>query len=146
MLRKTLKSIVFKTLFGVISGILYYALYVLALPLILSHFGALTPLSPISMDLMHYLGFFIALGVAESALSSHILSVPLRVFTKLFGALLLYEVLSGGRLNAVIVGEDLSSISVELDISPLLYIVIIGSLIYGVLDALTYFKEQCVKS
>jgi len=126
-----------KVAFGVAAGLVYYALYVVALPRFLG-FILLRPTEIETREAADYFLFFVALGTAESVLSGHIVSVPLRVVSKLFGALVLFSALNGGVIT---VSPDAATV-VELDASPILYAVLLFSLVYGALDALAYFERS----
>lgn len=131
-------SVIKKVTYGVASGALYYLIYVVALPTLISSITA-TPI-PISGMMATYFGFFVALGTAESVLEGNVVSIPLRLISKLLGALILWNVLSGGHISTTM-NYGALTISVEADISILLYVVILVSLIYGFLDAFTYFSK-----
>jgi len=124
----------------VILGLTYYVVYVLLLPEILSSLLQ-TPISVAEKDLSFFLFFFIALSTAESLLKNNPISIPLRLLTKLFGALILYEVLNGGVVETSITMGD-TVLQVEFDLSILLYTIILVSLIYGFIDAFTFFTTN----
>jgi len=123
---------------GLLQGLLYWLVYVVLTPYLIGrlinipiHIEAWFP--PLAI-------VFIALGVVESSLSNHAISIPIRVISKLIGALCIYTLLNGGRLSTTI-SRGVWSAIVYFDISPLLYTIISLNLIYGVFDAYTYFRK-----
>jgi len=95
----------------------------------------------VEKDLPFFLFFFIALGTAESILRNNVVSIPLRILSKLFGALILYIVLNGGIIETSITMGD-AVLRVEFDLSILLYTIILVSLIYGFIDAFTFYTSN----
>jgi len=140
MSRKTIKFIIKEVIAGIILGLIYYTIYVLLLPKILSSLLQ-TPMLMVEKDLPFFLFFFIALGTAESILRNNVVSIPLRILSKLFGALILYIVLNGGIIETSITMGD-AVLRVEFDLSILLYTIILVSLIYGFIDAFTFYTSN----
>lgn len=129
---RQITNIVRKIVYGIITGITYYIIYVVLLPNLLKELGQLPIKAP--PDIVFYMGFFIALGTAESILGKHPVSIPLRVLSKLFGALVLFKVMNGGEFSADILHDGIT-LHVEMGITPILYTIMMFSLIYGFLDA-----------
>lgn len=140
MTRTTLLRVVKEVAYGVATGIVYYLVYGVALPLLISSVasGAGAPTPTISV---WYLGFFVALGTAESVLEDNVVSIPLRVVSKLLGALLAWQALNGGHI-AGSASYGGVTVSVEADVSPLLYVVVLVSLLYGFIDAFTFYTKK----
>lgn len=67
--------------------------------------------------ILHCLWFFIALGVVESILEDHVISMPINVMTKLLGALLFHVVMNGGRVSTMFSYAG-SRITAELNVLP----------------------------
>jgi len=74
-------------------------------------------------------------------LRNNVVSIPLRILSKLFGALILYIVLNGGIIETSITMGD-AVLRVEFDLSILLYTIILVSLIYGFIDAFTFYTSM----
>jgi len=123
---------------GLLQGLLYWLVYVVLTPYLI---GRLMNI-PIHVDAWFppLAIVFIALGVVESSLSNHAISIPIRVISKLIGALCVYTLLNGGRLSSMVSRGEWSAI-VYFDISPLLYTIILLNLIYGVFDVFTYYRR-----
>jgi len=138
-LLKLVARIAAKIVWGAVIGLLYYAVYVVVLPKLVS--AAVH--APIEVpEFFSYMWFFVALGIAETVLRNHVVSVPIRMLSKLLGALVLYVALNGGVLSETIVVGGTSIIVYEFDLSPVLYAVILLSLVLGAVDAFTYFSER----
>jgi hypothetical protein len=125
------KNLAKNVIYGFMSGVLYYLVYLYVMPFLLSSAVGL-PIEVSSARLMAYLGFFMALGVAEKTLR-HPIALPLKVFSKVIGALILMVVANFGVLEGT-VAYGAQRISISVDVSPLLYVIVMISLIYGVLD------------
>lgn len=137
---KIIKIITKRIAYGVILGLTYYIIYLQVLPLLLARITQ-TPITIPLGKIVVYLGFFLALGIAESILRNHPISIPIKILSKVFGALILFVVLDKGVLEGII-PLDSFTISVRIDISPLLYVVILVSLIYGFIDAFSYLTSS----
>jgi len=127
-----------KIVLGAVSGLIYYALYVVLLPALL----VATLRVPVETGrAAYYLWFFVALGTAESVLGGHAISIPIRMLSKLLGILVLYSVTNGGVISATISygGTDMA---VEIDASPLLFTVMLVSLVFAAVDAFTCFERE----
>ena len=133
---RALIPIIKKVLGGVLTGLTYYLVYVVLLPQVLSALLR-TPLE--AGHAISFIALFVSLGTAESVLRSHPVSIPLRAVPKLLGALILYVVLNGGHLEVPAEGTVLRT---ELDLSPLLHAIILLSLLYGSMDAFSYYTAR----
>ena len=138
MSRGTVLLVLKKIVGGVVSGIVYYLVYAVILPVLISYVTNIPVPAPSS--LIVYAFFFIALSTAGSVLSENPVSIPLRTLLKLLGVLVLWSILNGGHLAGTVNQGELV-INFEADISPLLYVVILVSLVYGFLDAFAYFTN-----
>jgi len=137
IVNKAVKKIIMESVKGVITGAIYYAIYVVALPFLFSHFLNM----PVNTEgIIYYIWFFISLGVAEAVLEEHIIYIPVSMISVLLRALILYEVLNGGHISTGFSYAG-TRITAELDISLLLYTIIAFSLILGTLDAISYFRR-----
>lgn len=125
-------KIIWRGLTGAVTGLVYYFLYATALPVAFQHIAGLPVSVEAPMDFSTILAIFIALGVAENVAPA-IPGSLFKVLSKLVGASYLYFITNGGVVSA-----NISNYIVTLDMSPLIYIILAGSLIVGVLDATTY--------
>lgn|GEM_PF-719004 len=135
---KALPPVLKKAFSGALVGLTYYLVYAVLLPQVFSTLLK-TPIE--AGYVTSFIALFIALGTAESVLRSHPISIPLRVISKLLGALILYVVLNGGHLEVEVPAEGVV-IHAELDVSPLLHAVILFSLLYGFIDAFSYYTTR----
>jgi hypothetical protein len=132
-------KIVREVLVGVLIGLLYYIVYIITLPYLITSLMKIPV--PAEGRLAYYIWFFVALGIGESVLKSHPVSIPLRMLSKLLGALLLYTIVNGGELSGTYVTNGYA-ISVSINISTMIYTVIAASLIYGFIDAFAVFNNM----
>ncbi len=131
-------KIVKEVLIGVLIGLLYYLIYVITLPYFITSLMKIPV--PSERVLAYYIWFFIALGVGESILKTHPISIPLRMLSKLLGALFLYTIVNGGELSGTYTTNGYT-ISISINISTIIYTVIAASLIYGFIDAFSAFNN-----
>jgi hypothetical protein len=131
-------KIIKEILVGVLLGFLYYIVYIITLPYLITSLMRMPV--PGEERLAYYIWFFVALGVGESILKSHPVSIPLRMLSKLLGALFLYTIVNGGELHGAYVTNGYT-ISVSINISTLIYTVIAASLVYGFIDAFAAFNN-----
>jgi len=124
---------------GAVTGLIYFFLYVAALPSVFQRIAGLPVGIELPMDFLTILTVFIALGIAENVAPT-ISSAVFRVLSKLVGASYLYFALNGG-----IVSANIANFIVTLDVSLLIYIILAGSIIIGVLDAATYACRSSLK-
>jgi len=135
--KSVITGIFFKALAGLVIGLVYYIVYVVLIP---SMLGSTTPLP---REALYYLGLLLTLSTASSILSKHAVSIPLKILVNLLAALILYTVLNGGKLS-VEVPVDNQLLIVNADISPILYLIMLASIILGIIDAINYFKERSI--
>jgi len=132
LVRKLISSVIT----GLILGIIYYLVYVYVVPQLFSAYGyqvpvpsALKPFTSISLPL------FLALALAERLLPS-VPGATVRLVSKPIGSAYLYILTNGGTLTATLKGYQIT-----INIQILLYIVIAGSIIFGVADAISATTE-----
>lgn len=124
---------------GIVLGLIYYLLYVVALPVIFQRIAGLPISAELPMEVSTILAVLIALGIAENVAPT-IPSAVFRVLSKLVGASYLYFATNGGIITA-----NIADYIVTLDASLLIYIILAGSVIVGVLDAATYACKNVLK-
>jgi len=132
-------DVVKKVIYGIILGIIYYLLYGYLLPTIILGF-AHVELEVLTLRLLPYLGLFISLGIVEELLKNHPISIPFRMLTKVMYALILMAILNGGVISTTLSIEPYI-MHVRIDITLLLYMIVILSLIYGVIDSLSIVRK-----
>jgi len=125
------KEVVKAVIEGVLVGLLYYAVYMVVLPSILTRaFGELEwfhiPISPTTYLAALYL--FIGLGTATSLLKDHPLSLPLKLLSKVIGALLVLAIMNFGVLEGTLPVMGIE-VSFRMDISILLYAILLFSML-----------------
>ena len=125
------KKVVKAIIEGVLVGLLYYAIYMVILPSILTKaFGGLEwfhiPLSPTTYLAVLYL--FIGLGTATSLLKNHPLSLPLKLLSKVIGALLVLAIMNFGVLEGTLPVMGIE-VGFKIDISVLLYAILLFSML-----------------
>jgi len=115
---------------GVVVGLLYYVVYVLILPKVLTGaFEGLNMVFPISMGTyLVALYLFVGLGTATSLLKNQPLSLPLKLLSKVFGALLVLAILNFGKLQGTIPVMGML-VDFRIDISVLLYAILLFSML-----------------
>ncbi len=129
-----LKELLKEVLLGIASGATSILIYVYLAPFLIS---AVTKASiDVSwLDALVYISLFIALGIAGRTAPGSI-AAPIRVLSKLIGALVLLYITNYGVLHGEY-GYAEGVIAVEIDVSPIIYVVLVLSLAYGVVDAYT---------
>jgi len=135
--KSVIVGILLKAVAGLVVGLAYYVVYVVLIPLML---GSTTPLH---REALYYLGLLLILSTASSILSKHVVSIPLKILVSILAVLILYTVLDGGKLS-VEVSADNRLFIVNADISPILYLIMLASIILGFIDAISYFKERSI--
>ena len=136
---KIAKKIIVRIVYGVVLGLIYYVIYLQILPILLTRLTQI-PITISLSKVIVYLGFFLALGIAESILRNNPISIPIKILGKMLGALILFVVLNGGLLEGNI-KFGTTVLTVKIDISLLLYAIILISLVYGFIDAFSYFTS-----
>ncbi len=116
---------------GVAMGLVYYVLYVAALPAVFQSIARLPVDLVPPLDPSMALAFFIALGVAESVAPVAV-GAAFGVLSKTVGALYLYCATNGGVVSATV-----ASYRITIDLSILIYAIVAGSVIVGAVDAST---------
>jgi len=117
---------------GVVSGLLYYILFVLALPALTGAAGtqqAPTPAPP--TQYLVYLGVLTGLGVGAALARGTPVAIPMNMLTALVSWLIAYKLLSGGILHGSMAG-----ITVTVDVRPMLYTVLALALLYSLSSGL----------
>ena len=133
--RKAVK-LTLSILVGIIVGLVYFYLYGVVLPDFLIKYGFTGGVTPIT-KYKSMLVLFILLGIMERTLPPAP-SAAVQMVSKLVGASYLYFATSGGHITGVIHG-----LVVRVDITPILYTVILFSLIIGFLEvARTIFSSK----
>jgi len=135
--KRVIADVFSKVVVGLVVGLAYYVVYVVLIPLML---GSTTLFQ---REALYYLGLLLTLSIASSILSKHVISIPLKILVNLLAALILYSVLNGGKLS-VEVSADNQLLVVNADISPILYLIMLASIILGFIDAISYFKERSI--
>jgi len=130
MIPPKIKEVIKAITEGVLIGLLYYVVYILILPKLLTGiFGELKlvfPISPRTYLIALYL--FVGLGTATSLLKNHPLSLPLKLLSKVLGALLVLAILNFGILQGTIPVMGMQ-IDFRIDISVLLYAILLFSML-----------------
>jgi len=130
MIPPKIKEVIKAITEGVLIGLLYYVVYILILPKLLTGiFGELKlvfPISPRTYLIALYL--FVGLGTATSLLKNHPLSLPLKLLSKVLGALLVLAILNFGILQGTIPVMGVQ-IDFRTDISVLLYAILLFSML-----------------
>ncbi len=118
---------------GVISGFLYYLVYVIALPLLATAAGTQQAPAPpfASKEYLAYLAVLTALGAGAALARGTPAALPLNILTSIVSWLLAYTLLTGGILHG-----SLGDTTVTVDIRPLLYAALILGLLYSTASGL----------
>ena len=130
MILPKIKEVIKAITEGVLIGLLYYVVYILILPKLLAGiFGELKIVFPISLrTYLIALYLFVGLGTATSLLKNHPLSLPLKLLSKVLGALLVLAILNFGILQGTIPVMGVQ-IDFRIDISVLLYAILLFSML-----------------
>lgn len=122
---------------GLLAGIIYYLVFTKLLPYLLSEAAGIFSVSQnVVPENVNYTASFIvlmALAIIERVLENPIVAA-FRVLSKLVASLLLYVMTNGGVFT-IVVGGEASTLAVTLDLSLLIYSLIILSVIAGIVDA-----------
>jgi len=138
-LAKDLAKRISRGVIGVAMGLVYYALYVAALPAMFQSIAGLPVELRPPVDPSIALALFIALGVAESIVPAAV-GATFGLLSKALGSLYLYCATNGGVVSAAVAGYR-----VTIDMSILIYVIVAGSVIVGVVDASTQACEGASK-
>lgn len=122
--RKVVSSVVF----GILTGLFYYFVYVVLLPTLFSKI--LPGTEVLETPILWLLAFtlFTGTGLANSLLKEHPISLPLRLLSKVLGALIVLTLLNFGVVRGeVFMGGAV--IEYSMDISLPLYAIILFSML-----------------
>lgn len=122
------KKVVSTIVIGVLTGILYYFIYVVLLPTIFSRIFPGTEILEVPILWLLAFALFSGLGLANSLLREHPISLPLRLLSKVLGALIVLTLLNFGVIRGEAVVEG-TVIEYSLDISLPLYAIILFSML-----------------
>ncbi|MCS7127953.1 MAG: hypothetical protein N3E36_01605 [Sulfolobales archaeon] len=129
-----LKELLKEVFLGVASGAVSILIYVYLAPLLI-YTVTKAPIDVSWLDALAYVSLFIALGIAERT-SPGSIAAPIRVLSKLIGALVLLYITNYGVLHGEYSYAE-GVIVVKIDASPIIYLILLLSLVYGVVDAYT---------
>ncbi|MDK6028622.1 hypothetical protein QPL79_04545 [Ignisphaera sp. 4213-co] len=123
-----IKKMVCSLVIGVFMGMLYYLVYVVIFPTLFSKILPNTEIPKLPGLYIPVFILFTALGLANSLVREHPISLPLKLLSKILGALVMLVLLNFGIIEGEIA---LNGVLVEynMDISPLLYTLILFSLL-----------------
>jgi len=122
------KKVVSSIVVGVLTGLFYYFVYVILLPTL---FSKIFPDAEVlETPILWLLAFalFTGIGIANSLLREHPISLPLRLLSKVLGALIVLTLLNFGVVRGEVFMEG-SVIEYSMDISLPLYAVILFSML-----------------
>jgi len=122
------KKVVSSVVVGVLTGLFYYFVYVILLPTL---FSKIFPDAEVlETPILWLLAFalFTGIGLANSLLREHPISLPLRLLSKVLGALIVLTLLNFGVVRGEVFMEG-SVIEYSMDISLPLYAVILFSML-----------------
>lgn len=124
--------VVWKVLRGVISGLIYYAIFLVIIPWILG-LVIRYQIELVSLEeILYYAGVFIALGVLSETLKPFV-GLVFTVLSILIGSLFLITILGVGSLQLAmnISGEP---VEVSLDFKELLMVIIGIGFVFAIID------------
>lgn len=124
--------------YGIITGIVYYIVFVYLIPYVF-YSAVNIPLEVFSTRIAVFLGFFMALGIAEKIIR-HPVVLALKALSKIIGITIALTILNYGKLHTTIQYENYL-LNIKLDIQPVLLFLIAMSLIYGVFDAFSSIEK-----
>lgn len=122
------RKVVGSVVVGVLTGLLYYFIYVVLLPALFSKVFPGTEILETPILWLLAFALFTGLGLANSLLKEHPISLPLRLLSKILGALIVLTLLNFGVIRGEITVEE-SVIEYSIDISLPLYVVILFSML-----------------
>ncbi|MEM0025507.1 MAG: hypothetical protein QXV93_01430 [Zestosphaera sp.] len=122
------RKVVGSVVVGVLTGLLYYFIYVVLLPTLFSKVFPGTEILETPILWLLAFALFTGLGLANSLLKEHPISLPLRLLSKILGALIVLTLLNFGVIRGEIAVEG-SVIEYSIDISLPLYVVILFSML-----------------
>lgn len=124
----SIKKVVSTIVVGVLTGIFYYFIYVVLLPTIFSRIFPGTEILEVPILWLLAFALFTGLGIANSLFREHPISLPLRLLSKILGALIVLTILNFGVIRGEAVMEG-TVIEYSLDISLPLYAIILFSML-----------------
>ncbi len=124
--------------YGIATGIAYYIIFAYIIPYIF-YSTINIPLEMSSPRIAVFLGFFIALGVAERIIK-HPVVLALKALGKVVGIIIALIILNYGELHTSVYYDNYL-LNVKLNIKPILSFLIIISLVYGVVDAFSTLEK-----
>ncbi|MEM2039950.1 MAG: hypothetical protein QXN79_05600 [Zestosphaera sp.] len=122
------RKVVGSVVVGVLTGLLYYFIYVVLLPTLFSKVFPGTEILETPILWLLAFALFTGLGLANSLLKEHPILLPLRLLSKILGALIVLTLLNFGVIRGEIAVEG-SVIEYSIDISLPLYVVILFSML-----------------
>ena len=122
------KKLVSPVVFGILTGLIYYLVYVMLLPTLFSKIlpGTVVLETPISWLLAFIL--FTSISLANSLLKEHPISLPLRFLSKVLGALIVLTLLNFGVVRGEITMGG-TVLEYSMDISLPLYVIVLFSML-----------------
>jgi len=122
------KKVAGSVIAGILTGLLYYFVYVVLLPIIFSKiFPGTEVLETPTLWLLAFM-LFTCLGLANSLLREHPISLPLRLLSKVLGALIVLTLLNFGVVKGEVVMEG-AIVEYSMDLSLPLYTLILFSML-----------------
>lgn len=122
------KKVVSSVLTGVLTGFFYYFAYVVLLPTIFSKIFPGTEILETPVLWLLAFTLFTGLGLVNSLLKEHPVSLPLRLLSKILGALIVLTLLNFGLVKGKVVMEGVV-VEYSMDISLPLYAIILFSML-----------------
>jgi len=126
--RSTVKKVVGSVVVGILTGLFYYFVYVILLPTLFSKIFPGTEVLETPILWLLAFALFTGIGLVNSLLREHPISLPLRLLSKVLGALIVLTLLNFGVVRGEVVMEG-SVIEYSMDISLPLYAVILFSML-----------------
>ncbi|MGQ9781582.1 MAG: hypothetical protein ACUVQ8_04930 [Nitrososphaeria archaeon] len=118
--RSKVSRFALKVSYGVLSGILWYILYVYIIPGLLVAIGL--PFEETPEFFMFLLAFFIALQTSASLIENIVYRFLLNSFTKILGLWLLFKLLNEGVLLTSLSAEGVT-VNMTMGFTPILFLV-----------------------
>ncbi len=122
------KKVVSSVVVGILIGLFYYFVYVILLPILFSKILPGTEVLETPILWLLAFALFTGIGLANSLLREHPISLPLRLLSKVLGALIVLTLLNFGVVRGEVFMEG-SVIEYSMDISLPLYVVILFSML-----------------
>lgn len=114
---------------GIAMGLVHYVLYVVALPVAFQSVAGLPVELRPPADPSIFLALLIALGVGEGIAPATV-GAALGLLSKVVGSLYIYYATNGGVISVALAGYRAT-----IDLSVLIYAIVAGSIIVGVVGA-----------